>query len=108
MNQLENIGDIRFYPCCPKEAPTTGVPEQDFEQMSIFDYGVRQPEAWECYKTCRHYGEVMDHFPSGEPRCQYGHSQNINPITQEVDEHSVVHFYCKYYEFGRKLCQKSK
>lgn len=35
-------GDIwryKFYPVCPKEAPTMDIPEENYEQMSIWDYG---------------------------------------------------------------------
>ena len=45
--QLEDIGMYRFYPICPKDAPTMEIPEQDFQQMNIYDFEVR-----EC-GTCR-------------------------------------------------------
>lgn len=28
----------RFYPCCPKKAPTMKLPKVDLHQMTIFDY----------------------------------------------------------------------
>lgn len=71
-------------------------------QLSIFDYGIKPPEAWACYKTCKNYGKIMGHFPCGGARCEFGYSQDLNPIIQEVNEHSVVHFYCKYYQFKEK------
>jgi diguanylate cyclase (GGDEF)-like protein len=39
----------RFYPICPKDAPTMEIPEQDFEQLNIFDY----EETCEC-GNCKH------------------------------------------------------
>ena len=32
-----DIGDIKFYPCCPKEAPKNETIETG-DQLSIFDY----------------------------------------------------------------------
>ena len=41
MCELENIGDFRFYPCCPKDAPRMEVPEGEFNQLNLMDYEVR-------------------------------------------------------------------
>lgn len=39
--QLEDISRYKFYPVCPKDAPTMEIPEVDFQQMNIFDYETR-------------------------------------------------------------------
>ena len=36
-----DIGRYKFYPVCPKDAPVWECPEDDFQQMSIFDYEIR-------------------------------------------------------------------
>lgn len=36
--QLGDIWRYKFYPVCPKDAPTMNLPEQDFKQMNIFDF----------------------------------------------------------------------
>lgn len=37
---VESIHNYKFYPVCPKEAPTMNLEEREFTQMSIFDYEV--------------------------------------------------------------------
>ena len=39
--QLEDISRYKFYPICPKEAPTMRLPEVKYEQLSIFDFGIK-------------------------------------------------------------------
>ena len=33
-----DLGRYRFYPICPKDAPTMNLPEDDFTQMTIYDF----------------------------------------------------------------------
>ena len=70
------------------------------KQLSIYDIDpeIKKPELWSCMETCANCGKVMGNFPTGEERCEYGYRRDLNPVIQEVDEHSIVHFYCKYYE----------
>ena len=37
---LQNISRYRFFPCCPRKAPTFSEVQEDYQQMSIFDYEV--------------------------------------------------------------------
>lgn len=36
--EFEDIATYKFYPCCPKDAPKYEIPEQNFEQTTIFDF----------------------------------------------------------------------
>lgn len=38
MEDLSHIGDIRFYPCCPKDAPKNDAVRECGSQMDIFDF----------------------------------------------------------------------
>lgn len=38
MEDLSHIGDIRFYPCCPKETPKNDAVRECGSQMDIFDF----------------------------------------------------------------------
>ena len=70
------------------------------KQLSIYDLcpDIKKPSIWECMKSCANYGKVMDTFPLGGNRCQYGYSKEVHPVVQEIDENQEVKFYCKYYE----------
>ena len=37
----KDVARYKFYPVCPKDAPTMEIPEVDFQQMNIFDYETR-------------------------------------------------------------------
>lgn len=41
MCRLEDIADLRFFPCCPKDAPKLEIPEGEFQQLTLMDYEVR-------------------------------------------------------------------
>ena len=68
---------------------------------SLFPEQFKPPELWDCMNSCANCGKYMGHFPMGGKRCEYGmHMDGTSgkDIYQEVDETSVVHFYCKYFK----------
>ena len=70
-------------------------------QLSIFDVSPLeiQPELWECMETCKNFGKRTGYFPTGEKRCELPFSYGNPGLIQEIDDESIVHFHCKFYEF---------
>ena len=48
IENTEDISRYKFYPCCPKKAPEMELPQEEFTQMSIFDF-----EGKTC-ENCKH------------------------------------------------------
>ena len=66
------------------------------EQLSMYDVITPVPEMWDCRKTCKRYGEKVDHPPwwHGEGRCLLPGNKDIeSPV---FDNKCFV--YCKLYE----------
>ena len=67
-------------------------------QLSLYDYAPKlmTPPFWECFGSCRHFGEAVDHTWDGHVRCIYG----MRRCGTSGDDVWVVdgQIYCKFYE----------
>ena len=66
-------------------------------QVTMYEAVTPVPEMWECTKTCRRFGEKVDHpsfWHEGEGRCLLPTDKDIE--TPVFDNRCYV--YCKLYE----------
>ena len=70
------------------------------EQLTIYDAVTPVPQLWDCRKTCRRFGEKVDHpdwWPENEDRCMLC---GTNEIRNEMFDNRAF-LWCTLYEERR-------
>ena len=75
-------------------------------QISMYDLKPEQfnptwPKWIDCFKTCKHFGKVVDHFPASKKlRCDYGIAKCGTGGDDVISgfENGCWHTWCKFYE----------